>query len=283
MKRITAHTRVAAVIGWPVSHSLSPVIHNAAFASTGFDAVYVAFAVAPGETSKALASAAQLDLLGLSVTMPHKSDIARLVDEISPAAAALDSVNTVQFSGGRTVGHSTDGDGLIASMKADGVDVTGAKVLVLGAGGAARSVVDALSRHGAHRVIVANRTVDNARRTAQLGPDGTTAIEMSDASIAAAVSDSDIVINCTSIGMASSDRASESPIPASHLTNQHVVVDLVYHPLVTPLMREAADAGSRVIGGLGMLIHQAALQQVIWTGHEPDIAAMYAAARQALG
>jgi shikimate dehydrogenase len=283
MKRITAHTRVAAVIGWPVSHSLSPIIHNAAFESTGVDAVYVAFAVSPGSAAEALASARSLELLGLSVTMPHKTDVAHLVDEVSPASATLDSVNTVEFSGGRAIGHSTDGDGLVASLRADGVDVAGSRALVLGAGGAARSVVDALRRHAAADVVVANRTLDNARRAAELGPVGTAAIEIDDVSVARALEASDIVINCTSVGMGSSDRASESPIPLSGLTSRHVVVDLVYHPLVTPFMRYAERIGCRIIGGLGMLVHQAALQQVIWTGHEPDVAAMSAAARQALG
>ena len=283
MKRITAHTRVAAVIGWPVSHSLSPVIHNAGFASTGVDAVYVAFAVAPGTAAEALGSARRLDFLGLSVTMPHKTEVAHLVDDISPAASSLDSVNTVEFTDSRTIGHSTDGDGLIASMRADGADVAGSNVLVLGAGGAARSVVDALRRHGASGVVIANRTLDNARRAAELGPDGTVAIGSDAPSLVSALKASDIVINCTSVGMGSSDGASESPIPVSGLTSNHVVVDLVYHPLVTPLMRDAERSGCRVIGGLGMLIHQAALQQVIWTGHEPDVAAMSAAARQALG
>lgn len=282
MNDISATTRVAAVIGWPVGHSLSPVIHNAGFRSSGIDAVYVAFAVAPGEARGALDAARRFDLLGLSVTMPHKSDVARLVDEISPAAASLDSVNTVQFSHGRSVGHSTDGDGLVASMADTGVSVDGSRILVIGAGGAARSVVDAMRRHGAAGVVVANRTVENATTAARLGPADTRAVSL-DHGLAEHARSSDIIINCTSIGMGSSSDGGDLPISPDLLESRHVVVDLVYHPLVTPLLRVAGEVGCHTVGGLGMLIHQAALQQEIWTGRQPDISAMTDAARQALG
>jgi len=141
---------VAALIGHPVGHSLSPALHRAAFAAAGLDWEYVAFDVAPGSATAALDAVRVLGIAGLSVTMPHKSDVAAAVDALDPAAAALRSVNTVvRAPGGRLVGHSTDGAGFVASLEASGVTVAGTRIAILGAGGAARSVVDALGRCGA--------------------------------------------------------------------------------------------------------------------------------------
>ena len=284
MLDITARTRVAAVIGWPIEHSLSPVIHNAGFRSTGVDAVYVAFPVPPGGASDALRAMRHLNLLGLSVTMPHKADMAELVDEVTPSARVLDSVNTVEFRDGVTTGHSTDGDGFIASLREYGQEVSGRSVTVIGAGAAARAVVDALARYGAATVTVVNRTLAAAEAAASLGPHGSRAFDLVDRELVdTAVSSSDIVVNCTSVGMGAVASTGETPIDTSVLTPRQVVVDLVYHPVTTPLLRAAADAGCKAVNGLGMLVHQAALQQQIWTGHVPDVADMTAAVRLALG
>ena len=152
--------RVAAVIGSPVQHSLSPALHNAAFRHAGLDWVYVAFEVAPGSAAAALAAIRTLGLGGLSVTTPHKEDVAASVDELTPAAAALRS--------GRLVGHSTDGAGFVASLTASGVELDGASVALVGAGAAARSVVDAVGRAGARDVAIVNRTVKRAAESAAL-------------------------------------------------------------------------------------------------------------------
>ncbi len=160
---ITGRTRLAAVIGHPVEHSLSPALHNAGFASLGVDWAYVAFDVAPGGAVAALAGMRALGIGGLSVTMPHKEDVAAAVDVLDPAAAALRSVNTVvALRDGRLAGHSTDGDGFVASLGAEGVAIAGRAVCVLGAGGAARSIVEALARNGAAQVVVVNRSAERA-------------------------------------------------------------------------------------------------------------------------
>ena len=192
--------RVAAVIGSPVHHSLSPAIHNAAFVAAGLDWVYVAFEVAPGAAGGALDAMRTLDLGGLSVTTPHKEDVARGVDELDPAAAALRSVNTVVWDAdGRLVGHSTDGAGFVASLAASGVDVGGATVAVVGAGAAARSVVDALGRAGAADVAVVNRTRDPRRR-------GRRRLDRRPGSARSTTwPPADIVVNATSIGMGTDD------------------------------------------------------------------------------
>ncbi|MGA9276521.1 shikimate dehydrogenase family protein, partial [Ilumatobacter sp.] len=152
--------RLAAVIGSPVAHSLSPAIHRAAFASAGIDWSYVAFEVAPGNAADALAAMRTLGIAGLSVTMPHKSDVAVLVDHLEPAARALQSVNTVSWDGDDLVGASTDGAGFVASLADAGVEVAGSRVAILGAGGAARSLIDALARAGSVDITVLNRTLE---------------------------------------------------------------------------------------------------------------------------
>jgi shikimate dehydrogenase len=260
--------RVAAVIGSPVHHSLSPVVHGAAFAAAGLDWVYVAFEVAPGHADAALDAMRTLDLGGLSVTTPHKEAVAVAVDDLDPAAAALRSVNTVVWGAdGRLVGHSTDGAGFVASLAASQVDVAGATLAVVGAGAAARSVIDALGRAGAADVVVVNRTPSRAAEAAAVAA-------VARVGSLADVAPADIVVNATSIGMGTA----ELPFDVGVLRAGQVVADLVYHPLQTALLRAAAAAGCTTVDGLGMLVHQAVLQQELWTGRRPDPAPMRAAA-----
>lgn len=259
--------QVAAVIGHPVAHSLSPVLHNAAFAAAGLDWTYVAFDVAPGAAAAALDAMRTLGIAGLSVTMPHKEDVAAAVDALDPAAAALRSANTVVREDGRLVGYSTDGPGFVASLTEAGVGVGGRRIVVLGAGGAARAVIDALGREGAAEVVVVNRTASRAAEAAALTGVGRVG------SIAD-VADADIVVNATSIGMGTT----ELPLDPRLLRAGQVVADLVYHPLETALLAAARAAACTVVDGLGMLVHQAVLQQELWTGRRPDPAVMRAAA-----
>jgi shikimate dehydrogenase len=263
---------VAAVIGHPVHQSLSPALHNAAFAAGGLDWTYVAFDVAPGAAAAALAAMRTLGIAGLSVTMPHKEDAADAVDVLDPAAAALRSVNTVsRDQRGRLVGHSTDGDGFVASLAASGVDAAGGRVVVIGAGAAARSVVDALGRAGAGDVAVLNRTAAKAAAAAALAAVGRVGTA---ADIAAA----ELVVNATSVGMGTA----ELPVDPALLRPGQIVADLVYHPLDTALLRAARAVGATTVDGLGMLVHQAVLQQLLWTGVRPDPAVMRAAAETEL-
>lgn len=285
---ITGQTRVVALIGHPVGHSLSPVIHNAGFRSTGLDYAYVAFDVQPGSAEAALQALRVLNISGFSVTMPHKSDVARGVDVLVESARKLDSVNTVEVGDqGKLIGHSTDGDGLVASMAFCDIDVRDRSLAVFGAGAAGRSIVDALARHGAHAVHIVNRTLEEAQRAAELASGRADAFDMSNSDVMRSVIDSsDIVINATSVGMGGSStgepNVSEMPFDPSMLAPRHVVVDLVYHPIATPLLRAASARGCEIVDGLGMLIHQAALQQVIWTGEHPDVREMTQAALRAL-
>ena len=270
---ISGHTRVTAVIGSPVAHSLSPSMHNAAYGQLGLDWVYVAFHVAEGRAAEALDAMRLLGLAGLSVTMPHKEAVAAAVDSLDPAAAALRSVNTVvPQPDGSLRGHSTDGAGFVASLGAAGVSVSGKVVCLLGGGGAARAIADALARAGAARVDVVNRSAAGAEATAAL------AGSVGRVAGAPAVAEADIVVNATSVGMGTA----ELPCDPALLHAGQVVADIVYHPRETALLAAARAVGAVAVDGLGMLVHQAALQQRLWHGSMPDVAVMQAAAEREL-
>jgi shikimate dehydrogenase len=271
---ITGATRVAGVIGDPVRHSLSPRLHNAAYEALGLDWVFAAFEVADGRAAEALAGARAFEFVGLSVTMPHKAAMATLCDTVSAGAAALRSVNTVTLAtDGTAIGDSTDGAGFLRSLADADVDVGGRSVLLLGAGGAARAVAWALGDAGASVVVTARRA-PAAAETAALALGATIAwTDRADAAGAA-----DIVVNATSVGMAGDTGL---PIPAYGLRSDQVVADLVYEPRETPLLAAARARGARVVGGLGMLVHQAALQVEVWSGRVAPLDAMFAAVRSA--
>jgi shikimate dehydrogenase len=269
-------TRLAAVVGSPVRHSRSPALANAAFRAASLDWTCVAFEVKPGRGAAAIDAARTLGIGGLMVTMPHKADVIGALDRLNPAAAALGAVNSVAWEGGELVGDNTDGPGLVASLHLDeGFDPAGRRCVVLGAGGAARSVVRALAEAGAADVAVLNRTGANAEVAAALaGPVGRVGGD-------GEVPDADLVVNATSVGMGADEGATEPlPVAAELLRAGQVVVDLVYQPLRTPLLTAAASRGARGVDGLGMLVHQAALSIRRWTGIDADVVAMAAAARR---
>jgi len=270
--------RLAALIGTPVGHSLSPAIHQAAFDAAGVGWDYAAFDVAAGRAADAIAAMRVLGLAGMSVTMPHKHDVADAVDRLDPAAGALRSVNTVSWDGDVLVGSSTDGAGFIAALAEAGVDPADADVAIIGAGGAARSVIDALGRAGVRSIHVINRTNDRAASACDLA-------SMAVVGTPDDIDRADLVVNATSVGMGISPAdasASDLPCGPERLSTSQVVVDLVYHPLRTAWLEAAERAGARTVDGLGMLIHQAALQQLAWLGELPDVEVMRTAAENAL-
>jgi shikimate dehydrogenase len=263
-------TRVAGIIGDPVSHSRSPAIHNAAFASLGLDWVFVAFTVPKGAARQALDGVRALDIAGLSVTMPHKTEAARACDRLTPTAAALGAVNTVVARERVLLGDSTDGEGLVRSLRDEGVDPSGARVVVLGAGGAARAIVHALGAGGAS-VVVAARRRDAATAAAALAP-GATAIGFEQ--VEEMVVASDVVVNATPLGM----RGEAPPFPPDALIGRRLVLDTVYHPDETPLLVEARARAVPCANGLGMLVHQAAIAFESFTGVTAPLEVMQAAA-----
>lgn len=274
---IGATTRVAGVIGDPVRHSLSPAIHNAAFRALGLDWVYAAFPVPAGSGPQAVEAMRTLGLAGLSVTMPHKPEVIPALDELSPAALALGAVNTVFRRGTALVGDNTDGAGFIDALRFDeGFDPAGTRCVVIGAGGAARAVILALAQAGAGDVAVVNRTPAHGARAAKLaGPRGRPGTP--DDLLRA-----ELVVNATPLGMAGV-HPDAVPVDIDFLRSDQVVVDLVYKPARTPLLKAARQRGAVPVNGLGTLIHQAAHAFRLWTGADPPLEAMSAAALGALG
>ena len=272
-----ADTRLAAVLGFPVRHSLSPAMHNAAFRELGLDWIYLVFEVAPDSVDAAFAGARALGFGGLSVTIPHKAAALAAVDEATAAARAIGAVNTiVPRDDGSLLGDNTDGAGFLASLGDEGFDPDGRVCAVVGGGGAARAVVYALASAGATEVVVVNRTPERAESAAALaGAAGRVGL-------AADLDRVDLVVNATPLGLAGTGPEA-FPFDPGLLGAGQLLVDLVPNPAVTPLMRAAQNLGARVAGGLGMLVHQGALAFELWTGQPAPIGVMRAAAAQALG
>lgn len=268
---------IAAVIGSPISHSLSPAIHNAAFAAARRDGEYVAVECGVNEVESTMESLQSAGLLGLSVTMPLKETVIDFLDFVTPDADFLNAVNCISFGASGSIGHNTDGDGCCdALIEQGGVRLRGATAVLLGAGGTARSIALALVRRGAH-VVVVNRTQSNALDLVNsfAGFGDEVSISVGDQSSIASAS---ILVNATSVGMNSSDL----PIDSIHLHSQLTVLDAVYSPLETSLLVRARETGATVVDGLWMLIHQARHQQKLWFGEFSDASAMRLAAEREL-
>ncbi|MBI3648775.1 MAG: shikimate dehydrogenase [Actinobacteria bacterium] len=270
--RVGGTTRTVGVIGWPVEHSLSPVIHNAAFAALGMDWVYVPMPVPPGELAAGLAGLRPLGFSGANVTMPHKTEVAELVDTLTEDARRLRAVNTVVVEAGGLAGHNTDAPGFGRFLRQDaGFDPSGRTALIFGAGGAARACALALARGGLARLSVALRErARGAPLRAMLEPD---AVEVELVGFEQASSlEADLVVNATPLGVHGEE------LPLVPLGPETLVVDLLYRPAITPLQTRAKALGASAFGGLGLLLHQAALSFELWTGREPPLDAMSAAA-----
>lgn len=262
------------MIGHPVRHSLSPVVHNAAFEAAGLDWAYLAFDVAPGAAGRALEGMRAMGIEGLSVTTPHKDDVARLVDRRSATAERLEAVNTVVNRAGELVGENTDGQGFVDAVRLDhGFDSAGQRCVVRGSGGAARAIVLALAGAGAAEIVVVpGRAVAKAAAAAALAGAAGRVGEAADAAGAA------LVVNATTLGMAASP--ADLPLDPRLLGPGQLVVDIVYP--TTPFVAAARERGASAASGLGMLLHQAAGAFRLWTGQEPSLETMSAAALAAL-
>lgn len=274
---MAADVEVAAgVIGFPIAHSLSPVICQVAFDEMGLDYTYAAFEVPPGQANQALGEVRRQNMLGLSVTMPHKADAAMAVDELSPAAQMLGVVNCVSRQGTCLLGHNTDGAGFCDALEAEGVELAGRRCAVLGAGGAGRAVVAELARRQVVEVAVIARRAASAKSAAELaGAVGTTAD-------LTAVGQYDLLVNATPVGMAETPDAGRLPLDPDLLHSAQHVAELVYNPLQTPLLAECAYREVPFSTGVGMLVHQAAHALRIWTGSEPNLVVMLTAAHAEL-
>ncbi|GIV09189.1 MAG: shikimate dehydrogenase (NADP(+)) [Fimbriimonadales bacterium] len=275
---INAETRLAGVLGYPVRHSLSPAMHNAAFRALGLNWVYLAFEVPPDALPQAVAGMRGLRIQGLNLTIPHKEAVIPLLDALTDAAQRIRAVNTLFWEGGRLVGDNTDAEGFLQTLREAGIEPAGQTVLILGAGGAARAVAYALHQQGC-ALIIANRTPERATALAQAFQ--ATPIAMTPDTLRSLIPQLDGVVNCTSLGM-SPDPDSSPPIDWDALPDTAWACDLVYRPLRTRFLQDAQKHGIRTIDGLGMLIHQGALAFERWTGQPAPLSVMREAAMQAL-
>jgi len=281
-------TKLAGVIGWPIEHSLSPAMHNAALREMALNWVYLAFRVEPGRVGEAVRGVRGLGLVGLNVTIPHKDAVIGSLDEIDEDVEALGVANTiVREEDGRLVGHNTDGPGFVRSVEERGHAIAGRAVALLGAGGSARSVAFACARAGARSLAILNRTVERAEGVAELvraqaGLADADPLPISGAEARQAVEAADVVVDCTSVGMYPHTEV-DPVIPGAWLHPGQVVVDLTYNPIDTVMLRAAADAGADTVDGAGMLVHQGAISLQYWTGSPPPVETMRRALLDALG
>jgi shikimate dehydrogenase len=271
---ITASTSVAAVIGWPVEHSMSPALHNAAFAALGIDAIYTAAAVHPDGLAEALAGMRELGYLGASVTVPHKQATAALCDRLAEPANRIGAVNCVCFTEDGLVGHNTDAGGFVDALLEAGGVARGARVVLLGNGGAALAVAAGLREAGCGELSVIARSPSRPGNDL-LGDARPWTTEVLDA----ALPQCDLLVDCTSAGLdPSRENSLPAPIPLERLNAAATVCSLVYHR--TPALLAAAQArGLRTVDGMGMLVHQGARAFRLWTGQAAPLDAMWAAMR----
>ena len=273
--RTDMSTTRAAVIGSPVTHSLSPLLHNAAFNSLGMDWEYLALEITESELDEVLAQMRSGNLGGLSVTMPFKTRVASLVDECTSTAEILSAVNCVVAYEKGLIGHNTDGDGFLNGLIHEAqFDPKGKKVAVIGAGGAARAVIEALARSGAASIMVVNRTPAKAESAADLAGEVGAVGTLED------ISGADLVVNATSIGM--KDSQVDIPCSVDLLHSSQLVVDLIYHPLETRWISLAKQKGIDSYNGVSMLLFQAAEAFTLWTGEEAPTSIMQEAITQEL-
>jgi shikimate dehydrogenase len=274
--RVDGTTHAVGVMGWPVSESLSPIIHNTAFIALGLDWVYVPLPVPPDRVPEALAGLSALGFSGANVTMPHKTACAELIAELSEDAERLHAVNTIVVTEGELSGYNTDSPGFDRFLRRDaGYEPAGREALVYGAGGAARACALALARGGLRRLWVAVREparADDLVRTLDGIPTQVSLVPFD----GAAELDVSLVVNATPLGSA----GESLPLPRMH--EGVLVVDLLYRPSATPMLLAAKQAGAPAFGGLGLLLNQAALSFELWTGQPPSLSQMSAAALAAL-
>lgn len=277
--KLSGKTRVCGVIGYPIEHTLSPAMHNAAFEALRLDYVFLAFKVKPKNVADAANGARALNIRGLNVTMPHKTKVISHLDRVDLSAQIVNSVNTILNKENMLFGFNTDGVGAIKALKENGVEIKGRKVLLLGAGGAARAIAYNIAKE-ADELAVLNRTVKPAQALSKLLEQSFNKKivygSLSPSDIQKNLQDSDILINATSVGM--KPKADVSPVAAKLLHPNLSVMDIVYNPLETKLAKDAKAAGAKVVSGVEMLIYQGAASFELWTGKGAPVAVMRKAA-----
>ena len=271
---ISGRTRLLALIGQPVGHSLSPAMHNAAFAEDGLDFVYVCLDVDPEDLPAAVLGLKALKFRGFNVTMPHKREMVGLVDGLDDGARVSGAVNTVVIEGSGMRGYNTDGGGMVMACEEAGIDLSGKSVLILGSGGTASAIAVAFCEAGIGDLHIANRDTEHAARLQdKLRQTGVERLSVSSlASLEHDAPDADVIVNATPLGMKEGDPL---PLPPEYVLRGRAICDVVYRPgKETPLVRLAKERGARHVAGGRMLLYQGVLAQKLWTGRNPNVEAM---------
>lgn len=256
------------IIGDPIEHSLSPIMHNAALKELNLDKewTYTKLRVKSIELANLVKKMRDDEITGINVTIPHKINIIQHLDGLTKEAQLIVAVNTITKENGRITGHNTDGIGCLQALVESNVNIDG-KIIILGAGGAARAIVFALAMNGAREIIIFNRTAEKAKLLANEVTQKTNAIVRAEnlENIKKELIDADILINCTSIGM-KGEQENKTLVTTSDLHPNLIVMDIIYNPLNTRLLEEAKNAGCKTINGINMLVNQGAAALEIWTG-----------------
>ncbi|MNZ86589.1 Shikimate dehydrogenase [compost metagenome] len=271
--RIDSHTILYGVIGDPIRHSKSPIMMNRAFRETGMNGAYMAFHVTENRLADFAAGVRAMGIRGVNVTIPHKLDIMKELDHIDEGARAIGAVNTIVNEDGRLIGYNTDGIGYVRSLKEEAEpELAGKRIVVIGAGGAARGIVYALAGEKPEHVAIANRSVERAGQLAASFRDRCDIEAVSHERLQELCGQADVVINTTSVGMF--PHIEETPVDAAWLKPGAVASDLIYNPIKTAFLKQAEQRGCRIHGGLGMFIYQGAYAFEYWTGRPAPVAAM---------
>jgi shikimate dehydrogenase len=275
-------TQRLGIIGYPIGHSISPIFQQAGLDHLGIDATYEKWEVTPEDVGDFVAGLRAPGTLGINITVPHKQAVIPFLDEVDEWATAAGAVNTIVNHDGHLTGHNTDGPGFLRALLVEtGYDPSRTRALILGAGGAARGILLALVRGGVDSLVIANRTLERAETLAQLASDNgvdSEAISLSGDALTEAAASANLIVNCTTMGMSHGPDEHGSPISAAQIPATATVNDVVYTPLLTPILKEAAAAGATALGGLHMLVYQGVLSFQMWTGVDAPVDVMLAAA-----
>jgi|ETNmetMinimDraft_13_1059891.scaffolds.fasta_scaffold08183_4 shikimate dehydrogenase len=280
-------THRVGIFGYPLGHSMSPALQQAALDEYALDALYEAWPTPPDRLAEAVAGLREPGCYGANVTVPHKEAVMGMLDRLDQQAEAIGAVNTIVTEiGGKLAGYNTDIYGFLASLSSEaGFDPAGKRVVMLGAGGAAKAAAFALVEGNVASLDIANRTVARAEALiAELRSNGaeTSAFAIDSTGLADRCANADLIVNCTSIGMRGSPSPDASPLLDGAIQPGCLVYDIVYNPEVTPLLAQAEEAGARTLGGLPMLVYQGAAAFEKWTGMSAPVEVMMAAARRAM-
>jgi len=275
-------TQRLGIIGYPIRHSISPIFQQAGLDHLRIDATYAKWEVTPEDVGDFVAGLRAPGTLGINITVPHKQAVIPFLDEVDEWATAAGAVNTIVNHDGHLTGHNTDGPGFLRALLVEtGYDPSRTRALILGAGGAARGILLALIRGGVDSLVIANRTLERAETLAQLSSDngvGSEAISLFGDALTEAAASANLIVNCTTMGMSHGPDENGSPISAAQIPATSIVNDVVYTPLLTPILKEAAAAGATALGGLHMLVYQGVLSFQMWTGVDAPVDVMLAAA-----